>query len=63
MGAQDSGLGRPEIERKTTHQEKKPYRFPRLMVYGNLRQLTMGTQGPAKDGGAGSPNSKPSGGA
>ncbi len=61
MGAQDSDVGRHAISRRTTHEDKKAYRSPRLVVYGDLRHLTMGASGPNRDGGAGSPKSKASG--
>ena len=30
---------------KTTRPKKKPYRAPRLVVYGDLRRLTTGKKG------------------
>ena len=39
--------GRDKMKPKTTNQTKKPYRSPRLVIYGDLRRLTMtkgGTQ-------------------
>lgn len=45
---------------KTTSQKKKPYRPPRLVVYGDLRSLTMVKGGTANDGG-GKPRTKLSG--
>jgi len=37
--------------------QKKPYRLPRLKVYGTLRRLTMAKRGIAADGG-GAPKTK-----
>ncbi len=42
---------------KTTNQTKKPYRSPRLVVYGDLRRLTM-TKGAANVDATGHPKSK-----
>lgn len=42
---------------------RKAYQPPRLVVYGDLNDLTRGSAGPARDGGAGAPKSKPAGGA
>lgn len=44
---------------KTANQTKKPYRSPRLVVYGDLRRLTMTKGGTQTDGG--SPKSKATG--
>lgn len=42
---------------KTTNQTKKPYRSPRLVVYGDLRRLTTTAKGGvASDGGAKPPS-------
>jgi hypothetical protein len=40
--------------------KKKPYRPPRLTVYGDLRRLTMAKRGSAPDG-AGKPRTRVSG--
>jgi hypothetical protein len=40
-----------------TRQSKKPYRAPRLTVYGTLRQLTLAKGGNRADG-PGAPQSK-----
>jgi hypothetical protein len=58
MGSQDSDLGKHEMNRKTTNKEKKAYRSPRLVVYGDLRHLTMGAHGTRRDGPSGSPKSR-----
>lgn len=42
---------------ETTGQKKKPYRPPRLVVYGDLRTLTMAKGGSKNDGG-GKPRTK-----
>jgi hypothetical protein len=39
-------------------QSKKSYRPPRLVTYGNLRDLSLGTAGAKGDGGA-NPKSRP----
>lgn len=44
---------------KTANQTKKPYRSPRLMVYGDLRRLTMVKGGGSKE--AGQPKTKTTG--
>ena len=36
-------------------QEKRPYRSPRLVVYGDLRRIAMAKQGVTADGGAAPP--------
>lgn len=36
---------------KTANQTKKPYRSPRLVVYGDLRRLTTAKGGTQTDGG------------
>ncbi len=46
--------------RKTTTAKRKPYRSPRLTVYGDLRRLTMVKGGSANDGG-GKPRTRLSG--
>ncbi len=40
----ESGTGQ-----KTAPVEKKPYRSPRIVVYGDLRRVTMGVGGSASD--------------
>lgn len=45
---------------KTTDQKRKPYRPPRLVVYGDLRSLTM-AKGGTKGDGTGKPATKASG--
>lgn len=40
------------MKSKTTRQTKKPYRPPRLTVYGDLRRLTMAKGGNRSDSGA-----------
>lgn len=49
--------GRDKMKPKTTNQTKKPYRSPRLVVYGDLRRLTTAKGGPNVDSGGG-PKSK-----
>jgi hypothetical protein len=46
--------GKPE---SLTAPQKKPYRSPRLVVYGDLRQITMQKGGSMNDGG-GAPMTK-----
>lgn len=46
--------------RKTTTKKRKPYRRPRITVYGDLRRLTMVKGGGNNDGG-GKPATKISG--
>lgn len=48
------------MKSKTTSQTKKPYRSPRLVVYGDVRRLTMAKGGGAADG-SGKPRTKLSG--
>ncbi len=36
---------------EATRPKKKPYRPPRLVVYGDLRRLTLSKQGTRADGG------------
>lgn len=50
------------MKSKSTSQRKKPYRPPRLTVYGDLRRLTKGKGGNRSDGG-GFPKTKTTGGA
>lgn len=45
---------------KTTGRKKRPYRPPRLVVYGDLRRLTMAKKGTRLDG-AGKPRTRLSG--
>ena len=40
-----------------TTAQRKPYRAPRLVVYGDLRRITMAKGGSANDGG-GNPKTK-----
>lgn len=58
MGTQtaDDHGGKNTMRPKATGQQKKPYRPPRIAVYGNLRRLTQGGTGAKGDGGA--PKSK-----
>ena len=51
------------MKSKTESKKKKPYRSPRLVKYGSLAQITRGGSGLQRDGGAGAPKSKASGGA
>ena len=46
--------------RSQTPPQRKPYRTPRLVAYGNLREITMGTAkgGLRQDGGATNPFTK-----
>ena len=44
------------IEPKTSPEGKKPYRSPRLTIYGDLRHLTTITKGPGTE--RGNPRSK-----
>jgi hypothetical protein len=37
---------------------KRPYRAPRLITYGNLRELALAKDGTKSDGGAGNPPSR-----
>lgn len=48
------------MKSKTPTQERKPYRSPRLVVYGDLRRLTM-VKGGTKGDGGGKPATKASG--
>ncbi|MBI3454388.1 MAG: lasso RiPP family leader peptide-containing protein [Candidatus Rokubacteria bacterium] len=48
------------MKAKTTAQRRKPYRPPRLVVYGDLRRLTM-TKGGNKGDGGGKPTTRASG--
>lgn len=63
MRRQTSGPEKNKQSKRLHPAGKKPYQPPRLVVYGDLNDLTRGSAGPARDGGAGSPKSKPSGGA
>lgn len=47
---------------KVTTEKRKPYRAPRLTVYGDLRRLTMAKGGGKSDGG-GKPATRTTGGA
>jgi hypothetical protein len=44
-------------KRNTRSKEKKPYHSPRLIVYGNLSQLT-GAKGGGKADGGGAPRTR-----
>jgi hypothetical protein len=52
----DSDLGRP-AQKETAGQPKRSYRRPRLVMYGNLRELAL-AKGGAKGDGGGTPPSK-----
>jgi len=41
-----------------TNQQKKPYRSPRLTVYGDLRRLTKGGGGGKNEPGPGNPSTR-----
>lgn len=45
------------MKSKTASQTKKPYRSPRLVVYGDIRRLTL-TKGSTNADGAGKPRTK-----
>lgn len=47
---EDHGGVRNEMKAEATRQGKKPYRSPRLMIYGDLRRLTMAKGGKRSDG-------------
>ena len=47
---EDHGGVRDNMKPKTSGQGKKPYRPPRLVVYGDLRRLTMAKGGTRSDG-------------
>lgn len=51
------------MKSKPTRREKKPYRPPRLVVYGDLRHLTRAKGGNKTDGGAPKTRLPPPGGA
>ncbi len=42
---EDDGGDRENMKPETTARKKKPYRSPRLMIYGDLRRLTMAKGG------------------
>lgn len=46
------------MKSKRASQAKKPYRPPRLTVYGDLRRLTLGGGGTKREGGPGGPKTK-----
>ena len=51
--SENDGVGRNTMQPETESQGKKPYVSPRLVVYGDLRLLTMskgGTRGDATTG-------------
>jgi hypothetical protein len=52
----DSDPVRP-IQKETVERRKRPYRTPRLVTYGNLRELAL-TKGGLLADGPGSPHSK-----
>lgn len=56
---EDDGVGQQPVKPTAAGQGKKPYRSPRLVVYGGLRRLTMFTnkKGVSNDGG-GTPKTK-----
>lgn len=62
MQTKNNKLSSDEMIPKRTNKRKKVYHAPRIVVYGDFRRLTMGATGLARDGGAGSPKSKASGG-
>jgi hypothetical protein len=47
---EDDGGVRNEMKAGAPRQGKKPYRSPRLVVYGDLRRLTMAKGGKRSDG-------------
>ncbi len=51
------------MKSKSTRREKKPYRSPRLVVYGDLRRLTRAKGGNKTDGGQPKTRQPPPGGA
>jgi hypothetical protein len=53
----DSDPARTPIQKETIEQRKRPYRAPRLVTYGNLRELALAKGGLNLDG-PGSPRSK-----
>jgi len=63
MRRQTRAAGTKKQSKRAHPAGKKPYQPPRLVVYGDLNDLTRGSAGPARDGGQGSPKSKPAGGA
>ena len=52
----DSNAPRP-VQKETIERRKRPYRAPRLVTYGNLRELALAKGGPNADG-PGNPHSK-----
>ena len=48
------------MKHRKTSRAKKPYRTPRITVYGDLRRLTLAKGGAANDGG-GKPRTKAAG--
>ena len=46
------------IQKEMIDRQKRPYRTPRLVTYGNLRELTLAKAGSKSDGGAVSPPSR-----
>jgi hypothetical protein len=63
MRRQTRAAGTKKRSKQLHPSGKKRYQPPRLVVYGDLNDLTRGSAGPARDGGQGSPKSKPAGGA
>lgn len=60
---EDDGVGQQTVKPTAAGQGKKPYRSPRLVVYGDLRRLTLmpaQKRGTSSDGG-GIPKTKLSG--
>lgn len=47
----------PPVQKDTTERRKRPYRTPRLVTYGNLRELALAKAGIRADG-PGAPVSK-----
>lgn len=60
---EDDGVGQQPVKPPAAGQDKKPYRSPLLVVYGDLRRLTLFTakRGTSSDG-AGKPKTKLTGG-
>lgn len=46
------------MKSKKASRAKKPYRPPRLTVYGDLRRLTQGGGGTRREGGPGTPKTR-----
>ena len=56
--AEDGRLERHTMKPNPGSQGKKPYRSPQLVVYGDLRHLTMGAKGGTANDGTGAPKSR-----